>query len=204
MERPKKARRTRRGVKTAEGTLESHLRELATKLHMDQMSAKILEVSKDGAEELDGDITFFVALAISKTGDTNGSKRDTIILGLMNYINVLSLHGLPINDIHDERTALEWASYYGFGHVIQTLLERGCSLVNPITRTNPIYWAIKNAQKDSVDKILYICGENARIAVLQEGECVEEPNIDFFSSLFALINSGNDEIAQVLKKTIVS
>ena len=95
-----------RDLKTAEGTLESELQEFANELCMGKMSERILKASKNGMEELHQNTTFFVALAISKTGDTNGSKRDTITLGLMNYINVLSLHGIPINDIHDKKTAL--------------------------------------------------------------------------------------------------
>ena len=50
---------------------------------------------------------------------------------------------LNINNTDDKHTAVEGVAYRGMIDVLVILLERGCSLVNPIFKTHAIVSAIK-------------------------------------------------------------
>ena len=124
-----------------------------------------------------------MAMTISKAGSAWGNARNVKVKELGEFINMANIKELNINDIHDKRTSVEWAAYHGMIDVLVILLERGCSLVNPISKTNAIFSGIKNDQHESVEIIFLMRKDDAKKAVLDEEVQVEAPNVSFFQLL---------------------
>ena len=146
-----------------------------------KLGVRVQEATGEELQELRNEDTSFVAMAISKA--CAAWVRHVKVKELCNYINMANMRDLNINDIHDKRTSVEWAAYHGMIDVLVILLERGCSLVNPIFKTNAISSAIKNGQHKSMEIIFQMRKIDAKKAVLAEEKQVEASNVSFFFQL---------------------
>ena len=163
-----------------------------------KLGVRVQEATGEELQELRNEDTSFVAMAISKAGAVWGNASSVKGKELCNYINMANMRDLNINDIHDKRTSVEWAAYHGMIDVLVILLERGCSLVNPIFNTNAISSAIKNGQHKSMEIIFQMRKIDAKKAVLAEEKQVEASNVSFFSSFFEIIQSEDVASAKIL------